>query len=158
MAQTKKASSRRSNSSKSNRSSSSSRSAKSSKSSNGASRAKAKSSSGSSRAKSQTKSAVKNGAHGAAEVVRKAKVPLVASGAAAAGIAGAVVMSRTGRRRKVLGVPVPKGDDLRGDARKIAGAVTDAAKQADAFGQRVSRVANSVQKVGETADHAAKKA
>ncbi|MGN6662952.1 MAG: hypothetical protein ACTHK6_01910 [Solirubrobacterales bacterium] len=115
--------------------------------------------------------------HGAAEVARKAKVPLVASGAAAAGVVGAVVISRSGKSRKVLGVPVPKRsklglpkqkhlpkvqlpktDGLKGDARKVAGAVTDAAKRADAFGQRVSSVANSVQKVGETANDAAKKA
>ncbi|MGN6217365.1 MAG: hypothetical protein ACTHN7_10505 [Solirubrobacterales bacterium] len=107
--------------------------------------------------------------HGAADVARKAKVPLVASGAAAAGVVGAVVMSRAGRSRKVLGVPLPKRsklpkvqlpktDGFKGDAKKIAGAVTDAAKRADAFGQRVSSVANSVQKVGETANDAAKKA
>jgi hypothetical protein len=97
-------------------------------------------------------------------VVRKAKVPLVASGAAVAGVAGAVVLSRTGgKRRKVLGVKVPKvqmpkRNDLAGDAKKIAGAVTDAAKRADHFGQRMSSVANSVQKVSETATDAAKKA
>jgi hypothetical protein len=101
-------------------------------------------------------------------------VPLVASGAAAAGVVGAVVMSRSGKRRKVLGVSLPKRskfgtsrhlpkvqlpktDGLKGDAQKIAGAVTDAAKRADAFGQRVSSVASSVQKVGETANDAAKK-
>ena len=44
------------------------------------------------------------------------------------------------------------------DARKIAGAVTDGAKRADRFGQRVSSVASSVQTVSETADKAAKKA
>jgi hypothetical protein len=53
---------------------------------------------------------------------------------------------------------MPKSNGLKGDARKIASAVTEAAKQADAFGQRVSSVASSVQKVGETANDAAKKA
>jgi len=124
------------------------------------------------------KEAIKSGAEGAAEVARKAKAPLVATGAAAAGVAGAVVLSRTGgKRHKVLGVSVPKRsklslpnkkalpkvhlpkrNGLRGDARKVAGAVTDAAKRADQFGQRVSSVASSVQKVGETANDAAKKA
>lgn len=190
MAQTKKASARRSGSPKSSSAkstgSSRARSAKSSKSSNGSSRAR--SASQSSKAKAQTKKttthassngagtpsavkeAVKTGAEGAAEVVRKAKVPLVASSAAVAGVAGAVVLSRTGgKRRKVLGVSVPRrskvslpkmpnGNGLRGDARKIAGAVSDAAKRADHFGQRVSSVANSVQKVSETASDAAKKA
>lgn len=204
MAQTKKASTRRSGSSKSSGSKSSgspgSKSAKSAKSSNGSTRAKGsttKAKSSTTKAKSQAKrspghvssngagsadavkDAVKNGAEGAADIVRKAKVPLVASSAAVAGVAGAVVLSRTGgKRRKVLGVSVPKrsklslptkkaalpkvhmpnGDGLRGDARKIAGALTDAAKRADRLGQQVSSVASSVQKVGETASDAAKKA
>jgi len=113
-----------------------------------------------------------NGVHGAADVARKAKTPLIASGAAVAGVAGAVVLSQTGgKKRKVLGVSVPKrsklsaakrhmpkSNGLLSDAHKLAGAVSDAAKQADAFGQRVSSVANSVQKVGDTAGEAAKKA
>jgi hypothetical protein len=44
------------------------------------------------------------------------------------------------------------------DARKIPGAVTEAAKRADRFGQRVSSVANSVQMVSQSADKAVKKA
>jgi len=117
-----------------------------------------------------------SGVHGAADVARKAKTPLIASGAAVAGVAGAVVLSQSGgKKKKVLGVPVPKrsklnaakrhvpkvhmpkSKDLRSDAHKLAGAVSDAAKQADNIGQRVSKVANSVQKVGDTASEAAKK-
>ena len=91
-------------------------------------------------------------------MAQKAKVPLVAGGAAVAGLAGAAVLaSRSGRRRKVLGIPMPKRNGLKNDARKIAGAVTDAAKRADLFGQRVSRVATGVQNVSQTADDAVKK-
>jgi len=103
--------------------------------------------------------------HGAGEVgplVRKAKVPLLASGAALAGVAGAVVATRSGRRHKVLGiampkrVPRPKLNGMKPDAEKISGAVVDAAKRADRLGQGVSRVASSLRDVGETTNKAAK--
>lgn len=140
-------------------------SSKKTSSSNG-SRAKAKASQ-----KTQKTAAASNGVadsikHGAGEVgplVRKAKVPLLASGAALAGVAGAVVATRSGRRHKVLGISVPKGaprpklNGMKPDAKKISGAVVDAAKRADRFGQSVSRVASSVRDVGETANKAAKK-
>jgi methyl-accepting chemotaxis protein len=101
-------------------------------------------------------------------------MPLIAGGAALAGLAGAAVIaatSRSGRRKKVLGVKLPKQSGLslpsislpnrngfKGDAQKIASAVTDAAKRADNFGQSVSKVATSVQNVSETAEQAVKKA
>jgi hypothetical protein len=53
---------------------------------------------------------------------------------------------------------MPRRSGFKGDAHKIASAVTDAAKRADRFGQGVSRVANTVQTVSETADQAVKKA
>jgi len=92
-------------------------------------------------------------------------VPLIAGGAAIAGVAGAAALNARSSRRKVLGVTMPRNglkmprNGLKNvDARKITGAVTDAAKRADRFGQRVSSVANSVQTVSETADKAVKKA
>jgi hypothetical protein len=113
---------------------------------------------------------VKNGAQGAIEgvgpILQKAKLPLLAGGAAVAGVAGAIVASKSGGRRKVLGVSVPKHskklslpkkNGFKSDARKVTSAVADAAKRADDFGQGVSRVASSVRKVGETADEAVKK-
>lgn len=105
--------------------------------------------------------------NGVAPIVQKAKLPLLAGGAAVAGVAGAVfAASRTGGKRKVLGVSVPKRsklslpkkrNGLKPDAHKVASAVADAAKRADSFGQNVSRIASSVQKVGESADEAVKK-
>jgi hypothetical protein len=105
-------------------------------------------------------SGAQNAAQGVAGFVKKAKTPLIAGGAAIVGFAGAAALKNAGsRRRKVLGVTMPRGNGLKKlDARKIAGAVTDGAKRADRFGQRVSRVASSVQSVSETADKAAKKA
>ena len=104
-------------------------------------------------------SGAQNVAQGVAGVLKKAKTPLIAGGVAIAGLAGAAVLNNSrSRRRKVLGVTMPRGNGLKNvDARKIPGAVTDAAKRADQFGQRVSSMARSVQTVSETADHATKK-
>jgi hypothetical protein len=135
--------------------------------------AKAKSKSGASNSgtngSSSVADSVKHGAqeaiNGAGPLLQKAKVPLVAGGAAVAGIAGAVIASRSGGKRKVLGVSLPKRSKVhlpkkngfKPDARKMTKAVTDAAKRADDFGQGVSRIASSVKKAGEAADQAVKK-
>jgi hypothetical protein len=99
--------------------------------------------------------------------LEKAKIPLLAGGASVAGVAGAILASRSGGKRKVLGVPVPKPkrsklslpkkNGLKSDARKVTGAVSDVAKRADTFGQGVSRIASSVRQVSESADDAVKK-
>src|SRR3954451_5731558 len=66
------------------------------------------------------KDAVMSGVHGAADVARKAKTPLIASGAAVAGVAGAVVLSQSGgKKKKVLGVPVPKRSKLNAAKRHV---------------------------------------
>jgi hypothetical protein len=112
---------------------------------------------------------VKNGAQSAANgvgpIVQKAKIPLLAGGAAVAGVAGVVLASHSGGQRKVLGVPVskrsklalPKKNGFKSDARKVTSAVADVAKRADHFGQGVSRIASSVQQVSASADEAVKK-
>ena len=55
-------------------------------------------------------------------------------------------------------LPKPGRSGMKGGMRNISRNVSDVAKQADQFGQRVSSVANAVQKVSETADDAVKKA
>jgi hypothetical protein len=107
---------------------------------------------------------VKHGATAVAPLARKAKVPLLASGAALAGVAGAIAATRSGRRHKLLGVSMPKNgismpktNGMKSDARKISAAVVDAAKRADRFGQGVSRVAGSVRDAGEAANDVTKK-
>ena len=106
----------------------------------------------------EASSGVQDTAQAVGGVIKKAKAPLIASGVAIAGLAGAVALNARSGRRKVLGVTMPRGNVLKKvDARKIPGAISDAAKRADRFGQGVSRVANSVQMVSETADKAAKK-
>jgi hypothetical protein len=104
-------------------------------------------------------SGAQNAGQRVATAVKKTRTPLIAGGAAIVGLAGVVALKNArSRRRKVFGVTMPRTAGLEKDARRVAGAVTDAAKRADQLGQRVSSVANSVQMVSETADKAAKKA
>jgi hypothetical protein len=112
------------------------------------------------------KDTAKDAANGIGEAVSKAKVPIVAAGAALAGLGGAAVIAATRpKKRKVLGVSIPKRSGIslpkpngfKADAGKVAEAVADAAKRADLFGKRVSQVASSVQSVSETANEAVKK-
>lgn len=49
-------------------------------------------------------------------------------------------------------------NNLKGGARSFSKNVSQAAKQADQIGQRVSSVANAVQRISDTADDAVKKA
>ena len=108
--------------------------------------------------KETVKAGTQNSAQRVAAFAEKAKTPLLTGGAALAGVAGAAVLTaRSRRRRKVLGVPLPKRNGLKVDAKKVTDAITDAAKHADRIGQRVSRVANGVQDVSETANGKAKK-
>lgn len=128
-------------------------------------RAKKRASGAASKAKSKSGDGAQGALNGAGSVLQKAKLPLLAGGAAVAGVAGAVFASKSGGKRKVLGVSVPKRSKLslpkkngfKPDARKVTGAVTDVAKRADDFGQGVSRIASSVRKAGEAADEAVKK-
>src|SRR5215208_1644616 len=107
-------------------------------------------------------------AQGVAGAVKKAKTPLIAGGAAIAGLAGAAALNARSSRRKVLGVKMPRGDGLKKafpdasalkklDARDVTGTVSEAARRTDRFAKRVSSVANSVEMVSETADKAVKK-
>lgn len=128
-------------------------------------RAKASGKASSAKAKATSHSngvadSVKRGAKGVGPLARKAKVPLLASGAALVGVAGAIAAAHSNRRHnhKVAGISMPTANGMKPDAKKISEAVVDAARRADRFGQGVSRVASSVRDVGETANEVAKKA
>src|SRR5262249_40823057 len=101
---------------------------------------------------------VKRGAKEVPPLARKAKVPLLASGAALVGVAGAIAATHSSKRHKVLGISMPKANGKKPDPKKIGDAVVDIANRADQLGQGVSRVASSVRGVGETASEVAKKA
>jgi methyl-accepting chemotaxis protein len=115
-------------------------------------------------------------ARGVGSVAKRAKTPLLAGGAALAGLAGALlVRSRDSHRhgalgnlRKALpgnsrsrGLSLPKlpkrGGGVKGGVRKISQNVDQAAGRADQLSQRVSKAANAVQQVSQTADKAARK-
>jgi hypothetical protein len=55
-------------------------------------------------------------------------------------------------------LPKPGRSGMKDGMRNLSQSVGEAAKQADQIGQRVSKVANAVQSVSETADKAVKKA
>jgi len=109
-------------------------------------------------------------------VAQRAKTPLLAGGAALAGLAGALVVRARGNHRsspldglrkampsgRSRGFSLPKlpkrRGGLKGGFRKLSQNVSEAAKQADQIGQRVSKTANAVQQVSDTAESAVKKA
>lgn len=120
--------------------------------------------------------AVQSAGRSVASVARSAKTPLLAGGAALAGLAGAVIVrSRSNHRAGPLAglgktlssgfgsggsslAKLPGRDGgLKDGLRKLSRNVSKAAKQADQIGQRVSQTANAVQQVSDTAEGAAKK-
>src|SRR4051794_8223129 len=84
--------------SKARSSSSGSRPSSSKSNGSGRSRAKGKASQKAASTSNGVADSIKNGAGDVAPLARKAKVPLVASGAALAGVAGAIMATRSGGR------------------------------------------------------------
>jgi hypothetical protein len=94
--------------------------------------------------------AISNGAQGAGhavgEAASKAKTPLLAGGAALAGLAGGVAIGARGmRRRKVLGVPVPRRSAMKKSTKNLASAARDVGK----FGQQVGELSSEVRRTRE---------
>ena len=145
----------RSSSKSSTRSSSSSKRASSTRSSNGRQststkrRAPSASANGSGRlgeARKAVASTAQDAGHAVGGAASKAKVPLLAGGAALAGIAGGVAIGARGmRRRKVLGVPVPRRSILKASTKNLA----SAAKEAGKFGQQMGELTSEVSKTRE---------
>jgi hypothetical protein len=158
VAQTKSKSNARRSSSSSGRSRSTSSKSNGSSGARAKAQAKTKARGKSAPASNGVADSVKRGAKGVPPLARKAKFPLLASGAALVGVAGAIAATHSGKRHKVLGISMPKTNGIKPDARKVSETVVDAAERADRFGRGVSRVASSVRDVGETANKVAKKA
>jgi hypothetical protein len=102
--------------------------------------------------------AVTNGAQTAGSSVGKAasnaKTPLLASGAALAGLAGGVAIGARGtRQRKVLGMPVPRRSVLKSSTKDLA----TAARQAGKLGQQVSELTSEVRHTREAIDSGGKR-
>jgi hypothetical protein len=83
----------------------------------------------------------------------KAGGPAVAVGAAAAGVAGGLGLKSRTRRKKILGVPLPRSigkaslSDL--DVKSVAKSVGKASKQ---FGQTSKTVSKDIERVGDQAE------
>ena len=90
---------------------------------------------------------MQGGVQAVAQAISKAKTPLVAGGAALAGLAGGVAIARNGPRRKMLGVPVPQVRPSRGTKKAFDGAAKAFGGAATEFGKAGSRVAELTSEV-----------
>jgi hypothetical protein len=85
-----------------------------------------------------------------ATIASKAKAPAMVGGAALAGLAGGIAVSRNGGKRKILGVEMPKLD---GSATKAMGGAAKAfgaaAKEVGKAGYQVGQLTSEVRKVRE---------
>jgi hypothetical protein len=90
------------------------------------------------------------------QVASSAKRPAVAVGAAAAGLAGGLVLRNRTRRKTVLGVPVPSGigKTLSGiDAKSVAKTVGQASKK---FAKTTKNVSKDLERAGDQAERIGK--
>jgi hypothetical protein len=98
-----------------------------------------------------------NGVPGAIkQVANTAKRPAIAAGAAAAGVAGGLVLRSRTRRKTVLGLTVPRsiGKTLSGiDAKSVAKTVGQASKQ---FAKTTKNVSKDLERAGDQAERIGK--
>ena len=90
------------------------------------------------------------------QVANTAKRPAIAVGAAAAGVAGGLVLRSRTRRKTVLGVTVPRsiGKTLSGlDAKSVAKTVGQASKQ---FAKTTKNVSKDLERAGDQAERIGK--
>jgi hypothetical protein len=90
------------------------------------------------------------------QVASSAKRPAIAVGAAAAGVAGGLVLRSRTRRKTVLGVPVPSGigKTLSGiDAKSMAKTVGQASKK---FAKTTKNVSKDLERAGDQAERIGK--
>jgi hypothetical protein len=81
----------------------------------------------------------------------KAGAPALAAGAAAAGVAGGLLIKSRMGRKKVLGVSLPRSSDI--DVKSLAKNVGKASKQ---FGQTSKNVSKDIERVGDQAERLGK--
>ena len=90
------------------------------------------------------------------QVANTAKRPAIAVGAAAAGVAGGLVLRSRTRRKTVLGLPVPRsiGKTLSGiDPKSVAKTVGQASKQ---FAKTTKNVSKDLERAGDQAERIGK--
>ena len=89
-----------------------------------------------------------------AKVAEKAKLPVIAGGAALAGVAGAVAYNRNHKQRGVLGrvksatpnVKLPKADEAVKAVGKAAGTVAERSRQVGEVASRVEKASDTINK------------
>ena len=93
--------------------------------------------------------------HGIVESVKnvadKAKGPAIAVGAAAAGIAGGIALKGRGRRKTVLGVPMPKhlpSVDAKSLAKSVGEASANFAKTSKSVSKDIERAGDQAERIG----------
>jgi hypothetical protein len=82
-------------------------------------------------------------------IASKAKTPAMVGGAALAGLAGGIAVSRNGSHRKVLGVPMPGRPNTGKAMGKAATALGSAAKEIGKTGYQVGQLTSEVRRVRE---------
>jgi hypothetical protein len=81
----------------------------------------------------------------------KVSGPAVAVGATAVGLAGGLVLKGHSRRKKILGIKVPRLSGV--DVQSVAKSVGKASKQ---FGQTTKSVSKDIERVGDQAERIGK--
>ena len=130
----------------------------SAKSSNGRAKSSSngtKRSAGASRSSTPARSSSNGNGHGIVESVKsvadKAKGPAIAVGAAAAGIAGGIALKGRGRRKTVLGVPMPKhlpSVDAKSLAKSVGEASANFAKTSKSVSKDIERAGDQAERIG----------
>lgn len=87
--------------------------------------------------------AVKNAGKGVGGMAGKAKVPLLAGGAALVGAAGGAMLSAKGGGRKLMGVPMPQGKRVKIHSKDLR----KAAQEVGSFGQQVGELTGELQRI-----------
>lgn len=108
-----------------------------------------------SRSSTPARTSSSNGNHGivdtAKDVAGKAKGPAIAVGAAAAGIAGGIVLKSRVRRKTVLGIPMPKhlpSVDAKSLAKTVGEASAQFAKSSKSVSKDIERAGDQAEKIG----------
>jgi hypothetical protein len=110
----------------------------------------------STRATSSSSSTSGSSSNGVPSTLKQVAKPAVAVGAAAAGLAGGLVLRSRTRRKTVLGLPVPSGigKTLSGiDAKSVAKTVGQASKK---FAKTTKNVSKDLERAGDQAERIGK--
>lgn len=98
-----------------------------------------------------TASSAKEATGSVKETAAKAAGPAIALGAAAAGVAGGVLLRGRLRRRKVLGIPVPRsrgGFDAKGIAKAVGDASQSFARTSKTLSRDIERASDQAERIG----------